>query len=230
MRLAKDYMQSIINGREEGKDLGICSFSLPPEIFHSMDIVPICPEVLTSLASVFLKNGAEPYIDKAAEYGIPETMCSSQRGHVGAILSGLGVEPDFTVTGAPGSCDAQSRIYEFSSEYLDIPFFGIDNPPYYDESGKKYYRQEFRHLISFLGKETGRELNPDKLKDSIEKSKKIDEYIADLYDLRRSTPYPVPGVYNVFMHGSKYMASGSPKAIPVLEAMYDVAKKRKKKE
>ena len=65
-------------------------------------------EVLNSFSAV-LEEGIHPYLDLAVERGLPDTMCSAQRGVVGLLEAGVVEKPDFLVNGAAGGCDHDQR-------------------------------------------------------------------------------------------------------------------------
>jgi len=226
--MRSSYLQNLSNAHKEGKKIAFESFCFPPAILYAMDVVPLSPEVISSFLSLGVPKGIFRFIDYTTGIGIPETMCTAQRGGVGVILSGLIEKPDMVLNAASGSCDTNSKMFDFVSEYLHIPFCNIDAPPYWDEDGEmtKYYRKEYRKMVSFLEEQTGNKLDEDKLRQCCEEAKKQDEYVAEIYDLRRAVPNPVPAVFNLIMFGTRFMSSGTPQATEVMKTMYEVVKER----
>ena len=76
------YWDEVLHARERGKKVAFIPFNCSPEIFHALDIVPVGVEVLNSFTLV-LEEGIHEYLDLAVERGLPDTMCSAQRGVVG---------------------------------------------------------------------------------------------------------------------------------------------------
>jgi benzoyl-CoA reductase/2-hydroxyglutaryl-CoA dehydratase subunit BcrC/BadD/HgdB len=94
---------------------------------------------------------------------------------------------------------------------------------------RDYYRAEFRKLVSFLEEQTGNKLDEERLRAVCEEVKKQDEYIAELYDLRRAVPNPFPAIFNLMLFGTRFMATGTPEATEVMKTMYEVTKERYKR-
>jgi len=231
LELGSTYFRNLGNAHKEGKKIAFESFNFPPAILYALDIVPVSPEVISSFLSIGMPKGVFRFIDYTTGIGLSETMCTAQRGGVGVILSGLTEKPDMVLNMASGSCDTNSKMFDFMSEYLHIPFCNIDAPPYWDEDGEmiKYYRKEYRKMVAFLEEQTGKKLDEDKLRQCCTEAKKQDEYVAEIYDLRRAVPNPVPAIFNLMMFATRFMASGTPQATKVMEAIYEVAKERYKK-
>ncbi len=231
LEIQSSYLQNLSNAHKEGKKIAFENFNFPPAILYAMDVVPLSPEVISSFLSIGVPKGVFRFLDYTTGIGIPETMCTAQRGGVGVILSGLIEKPDMVLNMASGSCDTNSKMFDFISEYLHIPFCNIDAPPYWDEGGEmmRYYQQEYRKLVAFLEEQTGNKLDEDKLRQCCKEAKKQDEYVAEIYDLRRAVPNPVPAIFNFMMFGTRFMASGTPQATKVMETMYEVVKERYKK-
>jgi len=231
LEMSSSYLQNLSNAHKEGKKIAFENFNFPPAILYAMDIVPVSPEVISSFLSIGVPKGIFRFLDYTTGIGISDTMCTAQRGGVGVILSGLIEKPDMVLNMASGSCDTNSKMFDFVSEYLDIPFCNIDAPPYWDEGGEmiRYYQKEYRKLVAFLEEQTGNKLDEDKLRQCCTQAKKQDEYVAEIYDLRRAVPNPVPAVFNLMMFGTRFMSSGTPQATKVMETMYEVVKERYKK-
>lgn len=229
--ISKFWFRNLINAHKEGKKIALENFNFPPAILYAMDVVPLMPEGITSVLSIMHPRGVYRFLDYCVDIGLPETMCTAQRGGVGAIFSGLMEKPDMVLNMASGSCDTNSKIFDFVSEYLHIPFCNIDAPPYYDEDGDmaRYYRKEYRKMVSFLEEQTGNKLDEDKLRKVCEEVKKQDEYIAEIYELRKAVPNPLPAVCNLVLFGAKFLAVGTPVGTKTLKTVYEVTKERYKK-
>jgi len=231
LEMSGTYFRNLGKAHKEGKKIAFENFNFPPAILYAMDIVPVSPEVISSFLSIGVPKGVFRFIDYTTGIGLSETMCTAQRGGVGVILSGLTEKPDMVLNMASGSCDTNSKMFDFMAEYLHVPFCNIDAPPYWDEDGEmvKYYRKEYRKMVAFLEEQTGKKLDEDKLRRCCTEAKKQDEYVAEIYDLRRAVPNPVPAVFNLMMFASRFMASGTPQATKVMETIYEVVKERYKK-
>ncbi len=230
MKATGFYFRNVLNANKKGNKIAWVNFNFVPAILYAMDVVPLSAEVIASFQAM-LPGGANEAIDYCKEIGMPETMCTAQMGGVGTMLRNLTEKPDMAINAASGSCDTNSKNFEFLSEYLHIPFCNIDAPPYYDEGGPmtEYYRAEFRKLVSFLEEQTGNKLDEGRLREVCKEVKKQDEYVAEIYELRKAVPNPLPAVFNLILFGTRFMAAGTPEATEVLKTMYDVTKERYKR-
>jgi benzoyl-CoA reductase/2-hydroxyglutaryl-CoA dehydratase subunit BcrC/BadD/HgdB len=219
------YLENLVLAKERGKKTAITTFCFSPAIFYAMDIMPICLEVLSVMMAFTYKRGTSEFLDYCNEVGFTETSCSSQRGSIGAYLAGIGADVDMFVTDTPGVCDTNANAFSFASAYLKKPFFQLDFPPdLTGERSREYHREDFKALIRFLEEQTGKKLDYDRLKKHLVELAKQDELIAELEDLARIIPSPVPVPYNLMVYASRFLFAGMPECTGVLESMLKVAK------
>jgi len=219
------YLENLVLAKERGKKTAITTFCFSPAIFYAMDIMPICLEVLSAMMAFTYKRGTSEFLDYCNEVGFTETSCSSQRGSIGAYLAGIGADVDMFVTDTPGVCDTNANAFSFASAYLKKPFFQLDFPPdLTGERSREYHREDFKALIRFLEEQTGKKLDYDRLKKHLVELAKQDELIAEVEDLARIIPSPVPVPYNLMVYASRFLFAGMPECTGVLESMLKVAK------
>jgi benzoyl-CoA reductase/2-hydroxyglutaryl-CoA dehydratase subunit BcrC/BadD/HgdB len=219
------YLENLVLAKERGKKTAITTFCFSPAIFYAMDIMPICLEVLSVMMAFTYKRGTSEFLDYCNEVGFTETSCSSQRGSLGAYLAGIGADVDMFVTDTPGVCDTNANAFSFASAYLKKPFFQLDFPPdLTGERSSEYHREDFKALIRFLEENTGKKLDYDRLRVHLLEVAKQDELIAELEDLARIIPSPVPVSYNLMVYASRFLFAGMPECTGVLESMLKVAK------
>ncbi|MGA2782905.1 MAG: 2-hydroxyacyl-CoA dehydratase family protein [Smithella sp.] len=225
IEICAKYMENLTFAKEKGKKTAITTFCFSPAIFYAMDIVPVCLEVLTVMMTFIYKRGTAEFMDYCNEVGFTETSCSSQRGTSGAYLAGIGADIDMFVTDTPGVCDTNANSFAFASAYLNKPFFQLDMPP--DLTGKRsneYHREDFKALIRFLEEQTGKKLDPERLRENLRVLAKQDEIIAELEDLARMVPNPLPVSYNLMVYASKFLFAGMPEGTSLLESMLKIAR------
>jgi benzoyl-CoA reductase/2-hydroxyglutaryl-CoA dehydratase subunit BcrC/BadD/HgdB len=228
--LGAKYMKNIVMSREEGRKNAITTFCFSPAIFYAMDITPICLELLSVMMTFIYKRGTTEFLDYCNEVGYTETSCSSQRGSLGAYLAGVGAEIDFVVTDTPGVCDTNANAFSFAAAYLEKPFFSLDMPPVLAEKrSDTYHREDYKALIKFLEKQTGKKLDPDRLRETLREIEKQDEIIAELEDLGRIVPNPLPVAFNLIMYSSRFLFAGMPGCTEVLESLLKVGIENAKK-
>jgi hypothetical protein len=86
----------------------------------------------------------------------------------------------------------------------------------------EYHREDYRALIKFLEKQTGKKLDEDKLKIHLNELQKQDEIIAELEEMARIIPSPIPVAYNLLIYASRFLFAGMPECTEVLESMLKI--------
>lgn len=224
LRMVNQYFEDLMTAREKGKKIAMITFSFSPTILQAMDVVPVTMELLSAFGGLMWKRGAYDYLDHAVQVGLTETSCSSQRGAMGAYLSGLGEDIDFIICNMPGSCDTNANAFAFAAAYLDKPFIQMSYPATLgDERSEQYHVEDFKEVITFIEEQTGKALDEDKLRDILKEVEKQDAIVADLEDMMRLTPSPVPGLFNLFNYGGRFLYHGNPEYTEMLEAMVETA-------
>ncbi len=222
------YWRDLLTARETGKKVAFVPFNFAPEIFHALDIIPVCVEVLTTMA-LTLEEGIEDYLDLAVERGLPDTMCSAQRGVIGLFEAGILGKPDLVVNGALGVCDPNSKAFEYMAEKFDIPVLYLDIPFYSDKRAIDYYAKGYKDIVAAVQQMTGTKLKPDRLREVVENTNKASELFFEINELKRNVPNPVPNYYNMQHTGTKLTMAGTEDAVEYYRTALEVSKDRLKK-
>ncbi|MCP4757729.1 MAG: 2-hydroxyacyl-CoA dehydratase [Proteobacteria bacterium] len=225
------YFKILQQGLKGKRKVVIHPFNFPPELLHAMDLVPVFIELLSTIASMAPEKYPDnifKYLDYGYENGLPGTLCAGQLGGAGALLYGDWPKPDLILSGAPGFCDVNSKILEYTARTLDIPLFHVDMSAYHDERAVAYYRQSFRDVISRLEEFTGNKLDPKKLKQTVENTNRVIELYNEISGLQSVVPSPVPNLYAFLNVAVKFTVGGRKEAIPIYEAVLNSAKKKMK--
>jgi benzoyl-CoA reductase/2-hydroxyglutaryl-CoA dehydratase subunit BcrC/BadD/HgdB len=219
------YYENFVTARERGRHTAATTFCFSPAILYAMDISPICFEVLSVCQTLAYKRGSAEFLDYCNEAGFTETSCSSQRGTLGAYLAGVGAEVDMIVANTPGVCDTNANAFAFAAAYLNKPFFQLDMPPVLvDSRTDEYHNSDFKALIAFLEKHTGRKLDQDKLHEVLKEIELQEDLVGELEDLARIVPNPMPGAFNLMVYASRFMFSGMKECTTVLRSLVKAAK------
>ena len=225
LKMLNQYFEDLMTAREKGKKIAMITFSFSPTILQAMDVVPVTMELLSAFSGMMWKRGAYDYLDHAVQVGLTETACSAQRGAMGAYLSGLGEEVDFIICNMPGSCDTNATAFAFAAAYLDKPFMQLCYPATLgDDRSERYHVEDFKEVISFVEDQTGKILDEDRLRCILEEVKKQDEMVAELEDMMRLKPSPVPGIFNIFNYGGRFLCHGRKEYTDVLADMLEAAR------
>jgi benzoyl-CoA reductase/2-hydroxyglutaryl-CoA dehydratase subunit BcrC/BadD/HgdB len=226
------YFKIMQEGLKGKRKVVVHPFNFPPEILHAMDVAPVFIEFLSTLASMApakYPDNVFKYLDYSYETGLPGTLCAGQLGGAGALLSGDWPKPDLILSGAPGFCDVNSKILEYTARTLDIPLLHVDMSPYHDQRAVEYFRHSFRDVVSRLEEFTGNKLDPEKLKKTVENTNRVIDLYNEISGLQSAVPSPVPNLYAFLNVGMKFTVGGRPEAIPVYEAVLNSAKKKVKR-
>lgn len=225
VRATARYMDNILKAHERGQKIALITYNFSPAILYAFDIVPYCLEGLSAFYASTWQVGISESLDYCCEVGFTETSCSGQRVALGSILAGLSERPDLILCSTPGVCDSNANSFAFASAYLGIPFFQMDYPPtLVNEEATAYHRADFRQMIAFLEEQSGRKLEPAKLREICEQLVRQDELICEIQELQRLIPSPVPGVYNLLLYDIKVLFSGVRIGTEILETMLEVAR------
>jgi len=225
--MLKGWLFDAQDAEAAGKKLIICPFNFPPDLLHSFDsIVPVCTELLTTIASVALPGGSERYWDLLQSLGLPDHVCSANSVEVASVLSGSDLAPDAIISAAPGACDANSKVHELLSHWAGIPQFLCEVPVDDTPEGKALYGKYFRRLIGQLEELTGEPLDEDRLRTVVERGNRCTELYWELFELRKQKPCPVPNVFNLFLAAVRFAGWGTPAAVKTLESMVHTARRR----
>jgi benzoyl-CoA reductase/2-hydroxyglutaryl-CoA dehydratase subunit BcrC/BadD/HgdB len=232
IRANATYFKIMQEGWKGKRKVVIHPFNFPPEILHAMDIAPVFIEFLSTLASMASEKYPDnvfQYLDYGYETGLPGTLCAGQLGGAGALLYGDWPKPDLILSGAPGFCDVNSKILEYTARTMDVPLLHLDMPAYHDQRAMRYYRLSFRDVISRLEELTGNRLDPERLRETVENTNKVIDLYNEISSLQSAVPSPIPNLYAFLNVGMKFTVGGRPEAIPVYEAVLNSAKKKLQK-
>jgi len=226
------YFGIMEEGMKGKRKVIIHPFNFPPEILHAMGLAPVFIECLSTIAAFAPKKFPDnvfKYLDYSHETGLPGTLCAGQLGGAGALLYGDLPKPDAILSGAPGFCDVNSKILEYTARTLDVPLLHVDMSAYNDQRALDYFRLSFRDVIHQLEDVTGHKLDEASLREAVENANRVIELYNEISGLQTAVPSPIPNYYTSLNLGMKFAVTGLPEAIPVYEAALKTAKKKFKK-
>lgn len=220
------WLDDLVYAREKGKKAVLTTYCYPVGILQAFDCVPVNAEVLSAYGGLVFTRGLTDFLDYCVELGMTETSCSGQRGSMGAYLAGLGTPPDFCLANTAGICDSNANAFHFYTSYKDIPMYMHDSPPdLTGERATRYNRKDFRQMLVFLEKQTGKKVDWDKLAAVIHEIQKQDDLINEIQQLMTCVPNPVPPLVQPIIYLLKFGFNGVAGATRVLEEMLRVSEK-----
>ncbi len=210
---------------EHNRKLCWYEFCVTPEIFRAMDVHPFLGEVHPPILTLGTPELCWHYVDRAHAYGLPSEVCVLDKVMLGALLEGEMPQPDFIVT-ASAPCDSSRIGYQIFEQITGCPTLRLDAPTDDSAEAHRYYAGQLRKLIAFLEEQTGRRLDPDRLREVCEESNRACEAMRELLELRRAVPCPHPGTVGFNSYMALLCSLGSPELTRYLEFLRDDAAAR----
>lgn len=192
-RCMRDYYQSVLNARKDGKPLAWISIMAPMEIFRAMDIVPFAvdPYAITVTAFAYFNKEDCKYFDIGDSYGYPSDACSPHRAAVGLAMEKVLPEPDLIFYTTPMPCDSAVALFDVLADMKRVPTYIANYEYRHHPKSVKNLTREFAELIEFLEKVTGNRLDTDRLKETIEISRQANNAMIEIHQLRKKVPCPL---------------------------------------
>ncbi len=176
---------------EKGLPFFASQYTNPVEILNAMDIHwYFFVEQLNS------GNMGNPHlmedIEAADQMAVPTDCCTYLRVPLYYQVAGLLPIPTaYLALSEP--CDAVTGLlapFINHPDWRNVPVF-VPDPPYHDDDRSiDYYAGELRRMIEFITEHTGKTLDMDRLKESVEETNKGYALWMEYNEIRRSTPTP----------------------------------------
>jgi benzoyl-CoA reductase/2-hydroxyglutaryl-CoA dehydratase subunit BcrC/BadD/HgdB len=196
--LLEERREEIPYLRDKGqKVFGYVCCKVPIEIVHALGLIPIRIGIS---AEEKMATGKE----YTHQYTCPYIKCI-----VGEMLEqGDFFHDNVDIISGYVTCLAVHRCLEVLKQYTGKPTFYLThplNPP--TEKEKKFYEGEITHFVSQLEAVTGRKLETNRLKESVELFNKIRENLKELYRLQSLNGFPLKWseVSGLFRQGFYWM-------------------------
>ncbi|RJP32773.1 MAG: 2-hydroxyacyl-CoA dehydratase [Actinobacteria bacterium] len=221
------WVEEAAYAKENGKKVVLMPFNFAPEIIYMFEkAVPVTTEIITTLGTIALDKQGDKYWDFALSMGLPDTLCSASAIEIGSLLTGIDFQPDLILSAAPGSCDANSKIHEFTANYLGLPQIMIEKPADTSRRARELYLTYFKAMLREMEEFLGEELDEDRMREVMEKANRAHELYDEIWEYRKMVPSPVPNIFNAFIYGTKYTVWGQDEGITVMQKLIDTCKRR----
>jgi benzoyl-CoA reductase/2-hydroxyglutaryl-CoA dehydratase subunit BcrC/BadD/HgdB len=200
-RVVSEYYQECIQAKMEGKPVGW----MPPmngaiEIFYAMDLQPVFPENWSPLCAAF---GFTPGNFEVSEgMGYSRDLCGYLRnitGYVHGMMQDQGAplrlpEPDILISFGGGCIPAMKIFHIMEHRFPRARVFSADLPQVAEEDIQAYHVDyavsEMHRLIAFLTEATGRKMDYDRLKETVELSDRACALWDEIMSYRTHIPVP----------------------------------------
>lgn len=199
----------------KGRPFIIVSDDALPEIPVAMDIS--CSIMTVAGAMGTAGPGAAERIDKAAEMGVENRLCSSVKMSAYYLKAGILPAPDMVIT-TNSPCDAVDMLGQMMDNYkpwAKIPKFRLDAPHGQTEEDFEYFGAQLKEMAHAIEKVTGRKLTIERFKEVAEESNRQASLIMDFQELTRAVPCPVdPDMGRVGWELARWVSATDPSVFP----------------
>ncbi|MEW6034815.1 MAG: 2-hydroxyacyl-CoA dehydratase family protein [Chloroflexota bacterium] len=227
-RIKLDYFEEVRDAQKKGKSVVWVVWSVPSEILVALDLVVFIPEQYSIQMSTVSPELTMGYIELAQAHGMADEICRPHQSTTGMAISREVITPDCLISSTV-PCDSYlmlfevcSNIYKRPTFYLHIPTAAWETP---GEEQVEYYQRQLEELIRFLEEHTGRRMDPARLREVAEISRKTNNYHVRIQqELRKAVPAPLTGREGISSFGILYHCRGRPEALEYYETLYQEKK------
>jgi benzoyl-CoA reductase/2-hydroxyglutaryl-CoA dehydratase subunit BcrC/BadD/HgdB len=218
-QILTDYFSRVLNAHSQDKPVVLHTIFMPAEILYAMDIVPMHAETTSWMIPAF-SGGVGSLLAKASELGLASEICSAHRVMAGGYALGDLPRPD-AILWSNEMCDNSAKSGELLVKMNRCPGYFMDFPFHNSPQEMDYLVTEFRDMIDFLEKTTGRKMDWNRLSEIVARLDYQIELYREIFNLRKAIPSPFPmHRFTEFMM-SLYLFPGQPEAISYLETLRD---------
>lgn len=227
VQLLVEQTELLIQCVEKDEPVIMSWFNLAPEIFSAMDVVWYD---LSQLIAPTARSTVK-ILAAADQLSLPKDICSLQRLMM-SVIRNEEVPVPTAIIALLYPCDGISPFHDAVLQlWRNIPYFAIDPPYENDERSIAYAAGEFRRMISFLEEQTGKKLDFDRLKKTVEESNAQYWLFMEYNELKRAIPCPhqsFSGTILAPITQCFYLSAGKPRGTAILQSFVDHAEKRVK--
>lgn len=170
----------------------------PTELLYAMDIIPFAPETASAAAASL--GLAEAALNLADRAGMARDTCSFHRVTAGCALGDYFPPPDFLLA-TTHLCDGAPQLFRYLANHYGRPFFVLDVPVFWTPAALNYVAAQLEELVGFLREHTGKDLDPERLREAFEASNRAREAWRQVNTARQAAPAPLgPGPHLDFLY------------------------------
>lgn len=201
-------------------DSAVVNIFMPCEIFHALDMPVVAPE---ALAAYITCTGAEqPFLAKADEAGVSETMCSYHRNLIGAAETGVFKKP-MMIANTTLACDANQLTFRHLADLWDVPHVVIDVPYDISEDAVIFVTEQLKGLAKVAEEGSGKKLEPDKLKECVARSSEAMQKYRRYMSRRNQAHFPEAMTPELLGAINNHIYLGTPESVTFSKKLlYDV--------
>ena len=164
-----------------------CGVIVPFDLLHALGVTSCFVEFVGAMLAS--SGGAEMCLEEAESRGYSTDICAYHRSIMGATHKGLMPEPSFLIaTTAP--CSGGLSTVESLARQFKKDLFVVHVPYRSDPASVSYLADQLRSMTRFVADHTGRPLDEEVLRRTMELTNRTREILVDVYELARRVPTP----------------------------------------
>ena len=214
------YLQNIRHAHDNGKKLVFHTTNIPNEILYAFgdDIVPVHLQVSLGISSI---SGVQQTALRAPlSMGMTSEMCSLCRIPLGFFSEGIFPPPDAFI-GNLAICDYIVKNADLVHSMYGCPVYNIEKPYIYSKQSIAYLVKQLEGLVGFLEEVTGKKLDYDRLEETIQYARQVEELHRGINELRKVRPTPLNSRKGPEMQLTDFYFCGTPMAVEYYQSTYN---------
>ncbi|MDZ4163871.1 MAG: 2-hydroxyacyl-CoA dehydratase family protein [Smithellaceae bacterium] len=200
-----------------------CGITAPFDLLHPLGVTSCFVEFIGAMLASTGDVG--PFIEETDHAGYSSDACSYHRSVSGAALKGMMPVPEFLI-GTTCPCSGGLAVLEGLARRFDRKLFVLHIPQDDSAGNVRFLADQMREMVAFVSHITGRKLDEESLRKSVENSNRASGIMKEIFALARQVPSPVAsrdlGNFGIVM---SLFLGGEP-AIAIAEAYRDEFRKR----
>ena len=157
-----------------------------PLVGYFCNMMPV--ELIHALGARSVRLGCgNPVLVQSGEEVLAGDICPLAKASYGDLMDGEGVADSCEAIVLPASCDAKRKLAEVLSDYA--PTFVLNLPPEQDAHRyRRFATDEMARLADFLSDRLGKRLSRRRLREEIERSRRVTALVRELQSVRAQKP------------------------------------------
>jgi benzoyl-CoA reductase/2-hydroxyglutaryl-CoA dehydratase subunit BcrC/BadD/HgdB len=200
-----------------------CGITAPFDLLNAMGVTSCFVEFIGAmLASA---GAVGPFIEETDHAGYSSDSCSYHRSVSGAAIKGMMPSPEFLI-GTTNPCSGGLAVLENLARYFGRELFILHIPQDDSDGNVRFLADQMREMVAFASRVSGRKLDEDRLRRSVELSNRASAVMTEIFELAGHVPSPVASrdLRNFGIVMSLFL--GSEPAVTIAQAYRDEFKNR----
>ncbi len=215
-QLLAGCFRKIQRAPDEGKMVVGHTIFVPTEFLYAMDIVPMYLEGTGEIMARML--GLEESFAEAKSAGFANEICSGHRLLNAMAYKGWLPRADAFVW-SNLVCDLTAKSGDYLAREYARPGLYLDRPYHDTPEGREYYVKELASMVQFLEDLTQRKMDPERLAEVMENSRRSTLLFREICELRKSIPSPMRSHHLIEMTLAQLLLSGTSELVNFYETV-----------